>query len=194
LSEPAKKPDADPSGTISGMWGINSLPLVRELLSISIFAAVKTPHMALPEINQKAPHFSAKDQHGNTVSLDDYRGKKVVLYFYPKDDTPGCTAQSCNLRDNYERFRQKGYEIIGVSNDDEKSHTKFAGKYQLPFTLLADTDKKIVHDYGVYGEKTFMGKKYMGISRTTFVIDEQGMIEQVISDVKTKDHTSQILG
>jgi peroxiredoxin Q/BCP len=143
--------------------------------------------------NDKAPDFLAKDQNGNPVKLADYKGKKLVMYFYPKDDTPGCTAESCNLRDNYEILKSKGYEIVGVSNDDEKKHQKFIKKYELPFTLLADTDKKVVTDYGVYGEKSFMGKKYMGINRTTFIVNENGIIEEVITDVKTKDHSSQIL-
>lgn len=140
-----------------------------------------------------APFFKAPNESGQTVSLTDFKGKKVVLYFYPKDDTSGCTAQSCNLRDNYSVFKKKGYEIVGVSNDDEKSHTKFIKKFSLPFTLLADTDKKIVNDYGVYGPKKFMGRDYEGIIRTTFIIDEAGLIEKIITDVDTKEHTDQIL-
>jgi len=141
----------------------------------------------------KAPDFKAKDQNGNWVSLSDFSGKKVILYFYPKDDTPGCTAQSCNLRDNYAMLLKEGYEVVGVSNDDEASHTKFITKFQLPFTLLADTDKKIVNDYGVYVEKNMYGKKSMGIKRTTFIIDENGMIEKIIAKVETAAHTEQIL-
>lgn len=141
----------------------------------------------------KAPVFSGKDQNGKNVSLEDFQGKKVILYFYPKDDTPGCTTQSCNLRDNYELLLKQGYEVIGISNDDEKSHQKFIKKYQLPFTLLADIDKTIVNLYGVYGEKSFMGKKYMGIKRTTFVIDKKGFISEIITDVKTASHTEQII-
>ena len=149
--------------------------------------------MNTPEINQKAPFFKANDQHGNSISLDDLKGKKIVLYFYPKDDTPGCTAESCNLRDHHADFRKKGYEILGVSNDTEASHLRFSKKYELPFSLLADTDRKIVTDYGVYGEKNFMGKNYMGILRTTFIIDENGIIKDIIRTVKTKDHSEQIL-
>lgn len=140
-----------------------------------------------------APGFSAKDQNGKTVSLKDFKGKKVVLYFYPKDDTPGCTAQSCNLRDNYDALKKKGYEIIGVSADDEKSHQKFIKKFDLPFTLIADTDKKLINDYDVWGPKQFMGKKFQGINRTTFVISETGKIEKIFTKVETKNHTDQIL-
>lgn len=140
-----------------------------------------------------APVFTATDQLGNTVSLADLKGKKVVLYFYPKDDTPGCTAEACNLRDNYELLGVKGYVVIGVSPDSEKSHRKFADKYQLPFTLLADQNNAIANAYGVWGEKKFMGKTYMGIHRTTFLIDQNGMIEKVITKVDTKNHTEQII-
>jgi len=140
-----------------------------------------------------APVFTATDQSGNTVSLADLKGKKVVLYFYPKDDTPGCTAEACNLRDNYELLGVKGYVVIGVSPDSEKSHRKFADKYQLPFTLLADQNNAIANAYGVWGEKKFMGKTYMGIHRTTFLIDQNGMIEKVITKVDTKNHTEQII-
>jgi peroxiredoxin Q/BCP len=142
----------------------------------------------------KAPDFSVADQDGNKVSLKDYKGKKVILYFYPKDDTTGCTAEACNLRDNRPLIMKKNYEILGVSADDVKSHKKFAEKYHLPFKLLADTEKDIITKYGVWGEKKFMGRKYMGILRTTFLIDEKGVIEQIITDVKTKNHTEQILG
>lgn len=140
-----------------------------------------------------APDFTGRDQNGQLVSLKDYKGKKVILYFYPKDDTPGCTAESCNLRDHYEYLKNKGYEVIGVSNDDEKKHQKFIKKYNLPFLLIADTDKKIVNDYGVYGQKSFMGRKYMGIIRTTFIIDGEGYIEKIIKEVNTTNHTQQIL-
>lgn len=141
----------------------------------------------------KAPEIIAKDQEGKLISLKDFRGKKVILYFYPKDDTPGCTAESCNLRDNYEDLNKKGYEIIGVSCNDEKSHLKFIKKYKLPFPLIADTDKKVVKDYGVWGKKKFMGREFEGIRRTTFIIDEKGIIEKIISDVKTAGHAEQIL-
>ena len=141
----------------------------------------------------KAPDFSVNDQNGKPVKLSDYKGKKVVLYFYPKDNTPGCTAESCNLRDNYSALQKAGYEVLGVSKDDEKSHTKFIDKFQLPFTLLADTELDIHHKYGTWVEKSMYGKKYMGTARTTFLINENGVIEEVIEKVKTKDHTSQIL-
>ena len=141
----------------------------------------------------QAPDFESKDQNGNTVRLSDYRGKKVILYFYPKDDTPGCTTQSCNLRDNYSDLQQEGYEVLGVSIDDEASHQKFIKKFDLPFTLLADTDKKIVEAYGVWQEKSMYGRKYMGTMRYTFVIDENGIIQDIITKVKTAEHTAQIL-
>lgn len=142
---------------------------------------------------EKAPDFKAKDQTGKNVQLSDFKGKKVVLYFYPKDDTPGCTNQACNLRDNYTRLKKQGYVIIGVSADEEKKHLKFTKKYDLPFPLLVDTEKKIITDYDVWGEKHFMGRTFDGIVRTTFVIDENGIIEKIIRDVKTKNHAEQIL-
>lgn len=141
----------------------------------------------------KAPEFTTADQDGKSVALANYKGKKVVLYFYPKDDTPGCTAESCNLRDNYSSLQKQGYEVLGVSADNEKSHRKFADKYKLPFRLLADTEKEIINKYGVWGEKKFLGRKYEGILRTTFIIDEKGLIEKIISDVETKKHTEQII-
>jgi peroxiredoxin Q/BCP len=141
----------------------------------------------------KAPAINAKDQLGNIISLNDYAGKKVVLYFYPKDDTPGCTAEACNLRDNYNSLLNAGFDVIGVSSDNEKSHQKFITKYSLPFRLISDTDQKVSNDYGVWGLKKFMGKEYMGINRTTFLIDENGNIEKVIEKVDTKNHISQIL-
>ncbi|QNK62090.1 thioredoxin-dependent thiol peroxidase [Pedobacter sp. PAMC26386] len=142
---------------------------------------------------QKAPEFTATDQDGNTVSLGQFSGKIVVLYFYPKDDTPGCTAEACDFRDNYQGLKAKDIVVLGVSVDDEKSHQKFATKHSLPFTLLADTDKKIVEAYGVWGEKNMYGKKYMGTNRTTFVIDENGVITHIIKKVDTKNSTAQIL-
>jgi thioredoxin-dependent peroxiredoxin len=144
-------------------------------------------------IGEKAPAINGKDQDGNLVSLESFKGKKVALYFYPKDDTPGCTEQSCNLRDNYDALKKAGYEIVGVSVDDEKSHLKFIKKFSLPFPLIADTDQKIVNDYGVWVEKNMYGKKYMGTSRTTFVLDENGTIVKIIDKVKTAGHTEQIL-
>ncbi|MGY0040459.1 thioredoxin-dependent thiol peroxidase [Pedobacter sp. NJ-S-72] len=142
---------------------------------------------------QKAPEFTAADQDGNKVSLGQFAGNKVVLYFYPKDDTPGCTAEACDFRDNYQGLKAKDIVVLGVSVDDEKSHQKFAAKHSLPFTLLADTDKKIVEAYGVWGEKNMYGKKYMGTNRTTFVIDENGIIAHIIKKVDTKNSTAQIL-
>lgn len=144
-------------------------------------------------IGQKAPDIVAKDQNGNEFALKSLLGKKVILYFYPKDMTPGCTDEACNLRDNYAPLKKQGFEIIGVSTDSEKSHQKFIEKHSLPFTLLADTDKKIVNDYGVWGPKKFMGKSYDGINRMTFIIDEKGEIMHIIEKVNTKDHTNQIL-
>ena len=144
-------------------------------------------------IGDKAPEFEGKDQNGNTVKLSDYRGKKVILYFYPKDDTSGCTAQACNLRDNYSDLQQEGFEVIGVSTDTEKSHQKFISKYELPFTLIADTDKQIVDQYGVWQEKSMYGRKYMGTMRYTFLIDENGVIRDIIKKVKTAENSAQIL-
>ncbi|KQC00217.1 thioredoxin-dependent thiol peroxidase [Pedobacter sp. Hv1] len=141
----------------------------------------------------KAPAFTSKDQNGNTISLAQFKGKKVVLYFYPKDNTPGCTAEACDFRDNYQGLKSKGIEVLGVSVDDEKSHQKFVDKFSLPFTLLADTDKAIVEAYGVWGEKNMYGKKYMGTNRTTFIIDEEGNIAHVINKVDTKSPTAQVL-
>lgn len=141
----------------------------------------------------KAPAIISTDQFGNKVSLDSYRGRKVVLYFYPKDDTPGCTAEACSLRDNYRRLSDEGYAVIGVSPDNLKSHQKFTDKHELPFPLLADTDKKIINDYGVWGMKKFMGREYEGVIRTTFIIDEKGVISEVISKVDTRNHAFQVL-
>lgn len=140
-----------------------------------------------------APDFSVNDQNGNPIKLSDFKGKKVVLYFYPKDSTPGCTAEACNLRDNYQALQKAGYEILGVSKDSEKSHQKFIDKHELPFTLLADEEKEIHEKYGTWIEKSMYGRKYMGTARVTFLIDEEGKIEEIIEKVKTKDHTAQIL-
>ena len=150
--------------------------------------------MAQLKVGQTAPYFEGIDQNGNMVKLTSYLGKKVVLYFYPKDNTPGCTAEACNLRDNYSEYLKKGFVVIGVSGDNEKSHKKFAEKFQLPFPLIADTSKKILNDYAVWGEKSLYGKIFAGIYRTTFIIDEKGKIENVISKVDTKEHTNQIFG
>lgn len=145
------------------------------------------------KVGDKAPDFSVKDQSGNDVSLSDYSGKRVVIYFYPKDNTPGCTAQACNIRDNYAELQKEGIVILGVSADSESSHQKFIDKFDLPFTLLADVDKKMLNDYGVWGEKKFMGKVYDGIHRTTFVLDDSHTIIGIIEKPKTKDHASEIL-
>jgi peroxiredoxin Q/BCP len=148
--------------------------------------------MVILKTGDKAPDFNGKDQNGKQISLHNFKGKKIVLYFYPKDNTPGCTAEACNLRDNYGMYRKQGYEIIGVSADTETSHQKFIEKFQLPFPLIADTDKIIIKAYGVWGKKKFMGREFDGILRTTFIIDESGIIDKIISKVNTKNHTSQI--
>lgn len=140
----------------------------------------------------KAPDFEGIDQNGSLIKLSDFTGKKLVLYFYPKDDTPGCTAEACNLRDNWDEFLKKGFTIIGVSPDTEKSHKKFTDKYTLPFPIIADISKKIMNDYGVWGEKKMYGKSYMGVIRTTFLISGKGIIEKVISKVDTAGHSKQI--
>lgn len=145
------------------------------------------------EVGKKAPDFEVKDQNGNMVKLSDFKGKKVVLYFYPKDNTPGCTAQACNLRDNYEALEKAGYVILGVSSDSEKSHQKFIEKQNLPFTLLADEDLKVHEAYGTWVEKSMYGRKYMGTARTTFIIDENGILSEIIEKVNTKEHSNQIL-
>ncbi|WP_150313455.1 thioredoxin-dependent thiol peroxidase [Mesonia mobilis] len=141
-----------------------------------------------------APEFSAKDQDGNVHELKDYKGKKLVVFFYPKASTPGCTAEACNLRDNWEVFQEKGYEILGVSADSARRQTNFKNKHELPFPLLADEEKEVINAFGVWGPKKFMGKEYDGIHRTTFIIDEEGKIAEVIGKVKTKAHAEQILG
>ena len=141
----------------------------------------------------KAPNFKGINEQGNTLSLSDYKGQKLVLYFYLIDDTPGCTAEACNLRDNYQLLLKNGYAVLGVSADSPAKHLKFIAKYDLPFSLLADQDHSVLNAYGVWGPKKFMGREYDGIHRTTFVIDENGIIEEVILKVKTKDHASQII-
>ena len=143
---------------------------------------------------ERAPNFEAKDQLGNTIRLQDYLGKKLVLFFYPKANTPGCTAEACDLRDHYTVFLAKGYDIVGVSADAAKQQQSFTTKYELPFPLLADEDKEVIKAFGVWGPKKFMGKTFDGIHRTTFVIDENGFIEEIFTKVKTKEHATQILG
>jgi peroxiredoxin Q/BCP len=145
------------------------------------------------KVGDKAPDFKAKDENGKVISLSDFKGKKVILYFYPKDMTPGCTVEAQNLRDHYKELLEKGFEVIGVSADDEKKHQKFIEKHDLPFHLIADTEKEVINAYGVWGPKKFMGKEYDGIHRTTFVIDEKGNIELIVPKVKTKEHAQQIL-
>ena len=146
-------------------------------------------------VGDKAPEILGINEKGEEIRLSDYKGKKLVLYFYPKDSTSGCTAEACNLRDNYDALRQAGYEVVGVSVDGEKSHQKFIEKNSLPFHLIADTDKKLVEQFGVWGEKSMYGRKYMGTFRTTFIINEEGIIERIIGpkEIKTKDHAAQIL-
>ena len=145
------------------------------------------------KVGDKAPAIEAVDHNGRKISLEEYKGSKVILYFYPKDDTPGCTAEACNLRDNYNMLLEKGFKIIGVSADNATSHLKFAGKYFLPFPLIPDTEKVIINAYGVWGKKKFMGREYDGINRMTFVISEDGHILKIFDKVQTKDHTDQIL-
>ena len=149
--------------------------------------------MAL-QIGDKAPEFVVNDQDGNPIKLSDFLGKKVVLFFYPKDQTPGCTAEACNLRDNFDPLKKAGYNILGISKDSEKSHRNFIAKQNLPFSLLADTDLQVHEQYGTWQEKQNYGRTYMGTVRTTFLIDEKGIISDIIRKVKTKDHTTQILG
>lgn len=145
------------------------------------------------KVGDKAPKIKAKDENGEEIALEQFKGKKVVLYFYPKDNTPGCTNQACNLRDNYQELLKQGYIVIGVSADTERKHQNFIKKFNLPFPLIADTDMKVINDYGVWGLKKFMGREFMGIIRTTFVISEKGIIEEIIEKVDTKNHTEQIL-
>ena len=149
--------------------------------------------MKVLKVGDKAPNFSCLDQNGNLINLSDLIGKKVVIFFYPKANTPGCTAEACNLNDNYNRFISLGYEIIGISADNEKSQKKFSDKFGFNYSLLCDENKDLINAYGVWGLKKFMGKEYMGIIRKTFTIDEEGKISQIIDKVKTKEHTSQIL-
>ena len=145
------------------------------------------------EVGDKAPAINSIDQNGEEITLEQYKGKRVILYFYPKDMTPGCTAQSCNLSDNYSNLKAKGYEVLGVSCDSVKRHQKFIEKYNLAFSLVSDEDQKVVQDYGVWGLKKFMGREYMGISRITYIINESGIIEKVYEKVKTMSHAKDIL-
>ena len=145
------------------------------------------------KIGDKVPSFTAKDQDGNTISLDDYKGKKLIVFFYPKASTPGCTAEACNLRDNYKELQTEGYELLGVSADSEARQAKFKDKYKFPFPLLADEDHTVINAFGVWGPKKFMGREYDGIHRKTFVVDGDAIVTKVIDKVKTKDHAAQLL-
>jgi peroxiredoxin Q/BCP len=181
------------------MLGYNSFNVVITNCTFScfvircIFTETNLSIMTHLKVGDKAPDFKAFDQDGNTISLSDYKGKKLVLFFYPKANTPGCTAEACNLSDNFERFNTQGYAILGVSADSQKHQASFKEKYSFPYPLLADEDKSVIEAYGIWGPKKFMGKEYDGIHRTTFVIDENGILENVITKVKTKDHTAQLL-
>ncbi|WP_027136485.1 thioredoxin-dependent thiol peroxidase [Gaetbulibacter saemankumensis] len=145
------------------------------------------------QAGDQVPDFTVKDEQGNDVSLSDFKGKKLIVFFYPKASTPGCTAEACNLRDNYEVLKEAGYSLLGVSADSEKRQANFKDKYKFPFPLLADEDKTVINAFGVWGPKKFMGKEYDGIHRKTFLINEEGLVERVIDKVKTKDHAAQIL-
>lgn len=149
--------------------------------------------MAFLSKGEKAPDFKGLNQNGETISLENFKGKKVILYFYPKDNTPGCTAESCNLSDNYQYWLDKGFEVVGISPDSVVSHKKFADKFGFRFNLIADTEKEILQAYGAWGEKSMYGRKYMGVLRSTFILNEEGVIEEVFEKVKTKDHTNQII-
>ena len=149
--------------------------------------------MDMLKSGDKVPEFSSKDQDGNPVSLSDYKGKKLIVFFYPRANTPGCTAEACSLRDNYAELQSQGYELLGVSDDSQKKQTNFRNKYEFPFPLLADEDHSVINTFGVWGPKKFMGKRYDGLHRTTFLINEAGIVDRVIDKVKTKDHASQIL-
>ena len=149
-----------------------------------------TTHLKVGEL---APDFKSKDQNGKIISLSDFKGKKLILYFYPKDNTPGCTMQSCNLRDNFTILTSSGFEVVGISPDGMESHKKFANRFKLPYSLLVDEQQKIIKDYGVWGNKSLFGVSYQGLVRTTFLIDEHGRIEEIIDKVKTNNHTQQVL-
>ncbi len=156
----------------------------------------KHKHIKVMEIGSKAPEILGRDQNREEIRLSDYKGKKLILYFYPKDSTSGCTTEACNLRDNYSELRREGYEVVGVSVDDAKSHNKFIEKNELPFPLIADTDKTLVEQFGVWGEKSMYGRKYFGTFRTTFIINEEGIVERILlpKQIKVKEHAEQILG
>lgn len=145
------------------------------------------------KVGDKVPEFISKDQDGTIIKLSDYKGQKLIVFFYPRANTPGCTAEACNLRDNYNAFKQQGYELLGVSEDTSKKQSNFRNKYDLPFPLLADEDHSVINAFGVWGPKKFMGRSFDGLLRTTFIIDEEGVVEKVIEKVKTKDHAAQLL-
>ncbi len=167
------------------------LPVFSDYLEY-ICVKLNNNKMALLEKGVQAPDFKGLNQNGDTISLSDFKGNKVILYFYPKDNTPGCTAESCNLSDNYDYWLSKGFDVIGVSPDSVASHKKFADKFNFKFNLIADTEQEILQAYGAWGEKNMYGRKYMGVLRTTYLIDEEGRIAEVFSKVKTKDHSNQI--
>ena len=169
------------------------IPYLLDFFCLGLLPHMKK-HSTSLKAGDRAPDFSFVNEKGEEITLKSLKGKKIILYFYPKDNTPGCTVEACNLRDNYASLRKKGYEVIGVSKDDEKSHEKFRKKYKLPFSLIPDTEKEVLKNYDVWGKKSFMGRTFDGIHRTTFVIDEKGMIEKIFADVDTKNHTEQILG
>lgn len=176
------------------MKKLNFFLLALFTVSVSVPVSVFSQVGGGVKNGQPAPNFTGKDQDGNNVSLSQFKGKKVVLYFYPKDDTPGCTAEACSLRDNYDSLTKAGFTILGVSADDQQSHKDFKSKYNLPFTLIADTDKTIANQYGVWVEKERDGQKFMGMARTTFIIDEKGTVVGRIDKVDTKEHAKQVLG
>ena len=149
--------------------------------------------MTTLKVGDQAPNFKAQNEKGKTISLDDYKGKKLIVFFYPKANTPGCTLEACNLRDNYKTLKDRGYEILGVSADNQKRQSNFKDKFNFPYPLIADVDKEVINAFGVWGPKKFMGREFDGIHRTTFIIDGQGMISKIIEKVKTKDHAAQIL-
>src|SRR5437868_11450534 len=159
----------------------------------AIFSSQQTEDRTMLQAGDTAPDFTARDEQGNELKLSDLRGQNVVLYFYPKDDTPGCTKEACSFRDAHDVYQQEGIKVLGVSLDDEASHQAFAAKYKLPFTLLADTDHSVADAYGVYGAKNFAGKKYMGVSRKTFLIDERGKIKKVFDKVNVEEHADEVL-
>lgn len=165
----------------------DDIVVTKKLVYLSKISSVKL------KVGDKAPAIKAKDQDGKEITLEQFKGKKVVLYFYPADNTPSCTTEACNLRDNHKALIENGYVVIGVSADTEKKHQNFINKFSLPFPLIADTDMKVINDYGVWGLKKFMGREFMGIIRTTFVIDEKGNIERIIDKVVTKNHSAQVM-